>query len=137
MANELLKMLTIDGQTMNILTPTAVYIMNTTAVSVARNTVATYDIWTAPKDGWLVGIGITTFAQDTTGYRFLDIYNSRSGAHGGARVAPPTNGQCQLTVTVAIPVQEGDVIQLRYSHGASGNLNVVRRAFHGIFYTKD
>lgn len=136
MANELLRTLTIDGVPMDVLVPQTVFVRNETAVSIARSTVNTFSVWTAPKDGYLIATATVVFETNATGYRFMDLLVGDI-THGGQRVDATSNGQTQLSSPVVGKVSRGDAVVIRYAQGAAGNINVQRRFFEGLFYSQE
>lgn len=108
-----------------------VNISNTTSVSVANNTIAQLDIWTATATGLFIGAAEVAFAPNATGYRFMDV-GFEGEAQTGQRVQASTGGVTQLTTPVITRIASGKKVRLRYSQLSGGALNVTLRELKGI-----
>lgn len=138
MADKVLKKLTIDSESMQILFPLPIDVHITTPVSVPRSTVGQTLMWTPYADGYFVGWGTVRFDTDPSGYRFADALldaSDSSTAQSGMRITMSSNTYCQLSFPISGKVTKNKQVVLRYAHYASvADLDITDLKFSGLFY---
>lgn len=97
--------------------------VSSTTKSIPNNSTSSYNVYTAPKTGWLVGRVTLSWATNASGRRGIDIY--RGSTHiGGENSAAAPSGTTQSLLPFIFWVSAGNVVQFRFFQTSGGNLNV-------------